>query len=215
MTKLKHITIFLALATGVITSGFANAFSDSEARKAILELRERIEQDRRVRLDFAEQLEILKQEVASLRGQIEKMKWATGMVNNDHSTNSNIDPQELAVYEVAIELFNSGKYAESIASFESFLQSYPDSSLAPDAMFYRGSAQYATNKFSNSIQGLKELIQQHPNNDRSADALLVIAASLIEMDNIQGAREALRTITKDYPSSSAASTAQERLKLLE
>lgn len=216
MTKIKHISVLVALATGIFASGYANAFSDSEARKAIIEIRERIEQDRRTRLDFAEQLEILKQEVASLRGQIEQMKWASGMAQTDHSANNqNVDPQELAVYEVALEQFKDGAYAQSIASLESFLQSYPDSTLVPDAMFYRGSAQYATNKFSNSVQGLKELIQQHPNDDRSADALLVIAASLIEMDNIEGAKQALKTITKDYPNSSAASTAQERLKLLE
>lgn len=216
MNKLKHLPIYIALTTGILTSGIANAFSDDQARKAIIELRERIEQDRRVRLDFAEQIEILKQEVASLRGQVEQMKWASGMTNTNHSnSHQNIDPQELAVYEVALELFKDAKYSESIASFDSFLQSYPSSELAPEAMFYRGSAQYATNNFNSSIQGLKELIQQHPNNERSADALLVIAASLIETDNISGAREALKTITSNYPDSSAASTAQERLKLLE
>ena len=216
MTKLRHLPIYIALTTGIFASGVAHAFSDDEARKAILELRERIEQDRRVRLDFAEQIEILKQEVASLRGQVEQMKWAAGMTNTNHSgSHQNIDPQELAVYEVALELFNNTKYAEAVASLETFLQSYPDSQLAPEAMFYRGSALYATNNFNGSIQGLKELIQQHPNNDRSADALLVIAASLIELDNISGAREALKTITSNYPDSSAASTAQERLKLLE
>src|SRR5699024_1088443 len=78
--------ILCGLFSLLASSGPALAFSDDEARRAILDLREQVhqmaEQERRIRLDFAEQIEALKSEVMSLRGKVEQLNWAAGLHKN-------------------------------------------------------------------------------------------------------------------------------------
>lgn len=220
-------TLRIALATTVamatLSATPAHAFADDDARRAILDLREQmhqmVEQDRRIRLKFADQIEMLRNEVMSLRGEIEQLKWVTdadrqsGQDQTGASTQV-ADPQEQAAYESPIALFRSGKYQEAANGFSLFLDAYPNSLLAPEARFYRGSSQYATKEFKASIAGLQELISTTPQDPRAADALLIIAASQIELDDLAGAKVSLQRIVKEYPDTTAAQTATDRLKLL-
>src|SRR5574343_950903 len=46
-------------------------------------------------------------------------------------------------YEAALNQFKAGKYKEAAAGFGTFVQKYPDSSLAPNAQYWLGNAWYA------------------------------------------------------------------------
>lgn len=68
----------LMAATGLVLAALtapAHAFSDDEARKAILDLRQQVqqqnEQSQRAKLQLADQIQALQQEVAQLRDQLE------------------------------------------------------------------------------------------------------------------------------------------------
>lgn len=219
-----RIALASMMALGTLSATPVHAFADDDARRAILDLREQVhqivEQDRRIRLEFADQLEMLRHEIVSLRGEIEQLKWASGLdrrSSQDQSGGQSIqvaDPQEQAAYESPIALFRSGKYKEAADGFTLFLDAYPNSQLAPEARFYRGSSQYATRDFKASIAGLQELINTTPQDPRAADALLIIAASQIELDDLSGAKSSLQRIVNEYPDTSAAQTATDRLKLL-
>lgn len=221
-------TLRTALATliamGTLSAGPAHAFADDDARRAILDLREQlhqmVEQDRRIRLEFADQIEMLRSEVSSLRGEVERLKWITDLdkrTTQDQSGGSGTtvaDPQEQAAYEGPMGLFRSGKYKEAAEGFSMFLDAWPNSQLAPEARFYRGSSLYATKQFRESIAGLEELITMDPQDPRAPDALLIIAANQIELDDLTAAKASLQRIVNQYPDSSAAQTAKERLQLL-
>lgn len=219
-----RLALAATMALTTLSSTPAFAFADDDARRAILDLREQVhqitEQDRRIRLDFADQLDMMRQEVMSLRGQIEQLKWASDLERRSSQDQSGgvstqvADPLEQAAYESPIALFRSGKYKEAADGFDTFLNAYPDSQLAPEARFYRGSSQYATKDFKASIAGLQELISLTPQDPRAADALLIIAASQIELDDLAGAKTSLQRIVKEYPDTSAAQTATDRLQLL-
>lgn len=212
----------LALASLAATPA-AQAFSDDEARKAILELREQLrqttEQNRQARLQLADQIEALRTELAHMRGQLEQLHYAAngGQPANGARQGSSAqasDPQEQAAYEAAAQLYRSGKYGEAADGFASFVQAYPDSPLAGDATFYLGSSQYATRKFADSVKTMNSLVSHSPNDPRAPDALLVAAASQIELNDMAGAKASLQQIIRDYPQTSAAETAKSRLKLL-
>lgn len=219
-----RIALLVATSVATFSTAPAHAFADDDARRAILDLREQVhqmaEQDRRVRLEFSDQLETLKHEIVSLRGEIEQIKWASDLDRRSSQDQSGgavpyvADPQEQAAYESPIGLFRSGKYREAIDGFNTFLNAYPNSQLAPEARFYRGSSQYATKDFKGSISGLEDLVSGTPQDPRAADALLIIAAGKIELDDLTGAKSTLQRIVKDYPDTSAAQTAKDRLKLL-
>lgn len=216
----------LALAIAVAVSAVslpAHAFSDDEARRAILELREQMrrmtEQNQQARLQLSDQLELLRQEVANLRGQVEQASWKLQTQGGDTSQADSgaanlADPQEKAAFETPMGLFRDGQYQQASTSFEDFLQAYPNSPMAADARFYQGSARYASKDFKGSVTVLQQMLQESPNHTRAPDALLVMAASQTEQNNLKGAKASLERIIKDYPNSKAAETARSRLKLM-
>src|SRR3546814_15138501 len=87
----------------------AQACSDDEARRAILEVREQIkqltEQNRQARLQLADQIETLQHEMASMRGQLEQLNWQADLEKRSSQDQSGgnstkvADPQEQAAYE--------------------------------------------------------------------------------------------------------------------
>lgn len=223
-SKVLCIALATTMASATLVSPPAHAFADDDARRAILDLREQVhqivEQDRRIRLQLADQIEMLRSEITTLRGEVEQLKWMSDLerrTSQDQSggtTTQVADPQEQAAYEGPIGLFRSGKYKEAAEGFSLFLDAYPNSALAPEARFYRGSSLYATKEFKASIAGLQELINTSPQDPRAADALLIIAANQIELDDLAAAKASLQRIVNEYPDTSAAQTAQDRLKLL-
>ncbi|MHA3903874.1 tol-pal system protein YbgF [Castellaniella sp. WN] len=218
-THRLHALSAAALLALALAAPAAQAFADDEARRAILELRTQIkqmnEQNQQARLQLADQMDLLHQEIATLRGRVEELSQRTPAADgNAPQTPQAGDPQEQAAYEAAADQYRNGRYKEAAAGFATFIQSYPDSALAGDALFYLGSSQYASKDFKNSIQTMQTLVKNHPDDPRAPDALLVVAADQIELNDMKGAKTSLQRIIKDYPGSAAAETAKSRLKLL-
>lgn len=203
----------------------AHAFADDEARRAILDLREQlqtlVDQSRQIRVRQADQIDTLQQEVARLRGEVERLthlaernRQSAGSSGSESSIQVS-DPAEQAAYDQAMQSFRAGQYQAASQELTQFIQSYPQSALVHEARFYRGSSLYATKDFRGSISGLEAMIKAAPSDPRAPDALLVIAASQVELNDLQGARTSLQRIVKEYPGTHAAETAKSRLQLLQ
>ena len=197
------------------------AFTDSEARNAILELRQQVrqmnEQNQQARLLLADQIESMREEIAQLRGKVEKLDWQSSRLQQDQQGHSAsiADPQEQAIYDAAMDLYRNGQYQEAASSFGSFVDAYPDSVQIEEMRFYEGSSLYASKRFSAAIQKLQSLVSQLPQSAYAADALMLIASSQVEMNDLASAQSTLKRIVTEYPESAAADTARSRLELLQ
>lgn len=197
------------------------AFTDSEARNAILELRQQVrqmnEQNQQARLLLADQIESMREEIAQLRGKVEKLDWQNSRLQQDQQGHSAAiaDPQEQAIYDAAMDLYRNGQYQEAASSFGSFVDAYPDSVQIEEMRFYEGSSLYASKRFSAAIQKLQSLVSQLPQSAYAADALMLIASSQVEMNDLASAQSTLKRIVTEYPESAAADTARSRLELLQ
>lgn len=220
---LRRTALAAALSAGLFTAP-AHAFADDEARRAILDLREQlrtlVDQSRQIRVQQADQIENLQQEVARLRGEVERLSHLSQRAEqaNTPAGSASIqvsDPAEQAAYDQAMQAFRAGQYQEASTGLTQFIQAYPQSALVHEARFYRGSSLYATKDFKGSISGLEAMIKAAPADARAPDALLVIAASQVELNDLAGARASLQRIVKEYPDTHAAETAKSRLKLLQ
>jgi len=220
----RPVLLTVAVSLAALCAAPAHAFSDDEARRAILDLRAQIQQlttqNQQARLQLADQIETLQHEVTTMRGQLEKLQWESDISKRSSQDQSGgaatsvSDPKEQAAYNAPMGLFRSGKYKEAQAGFAAFIKNFPKSQLVPDAKFYEGSSRYASRDFKGSISELRGLVQSDPKNPRAPDALLIIAACQIELNDVSGAKKSLQEIVKDYPDSSSADTAKSRLKLL-
>lgn len=118
---------------------------------------------------------------------------------------------ENSAYKAAYDLFKNGEYANAIAQFESFLENYPQSSLAPGAAYWIGNARYAMRDYQLAIAAQKRLIAKYPNSNKVPDAYLNIATSQLEMGDSKASKQTLESILAKYPQSDAAKKAKQRL----
>jgi tol-pal system protein YbgF len=247
----------------------AGLFDDEEARKAILELRQkldtvRVETDQKLKeqaralgerstddaavvrrglLDLQNQIEALKAEIATLRGQneqlvrevanqarqvadLQRQQKDTGQAVEDRLRRFEpakvtvdgrefvADPAEKRDFEAALGVFRKGDFGPSQGAFLDFLKRYPQSGYSPSALFWLGNAQYATRDYKEAIINFRALLVQAPDHSRAPEAVLSIANCQIELKDTRAARKTLEDLAKTYPQSEAAIAGKERLARL-
>ena len=231
----------VALAAGVLLSAGANAalFEDTEARRAILDLRERVERQgeeiqnfQRSLLEQQNQFEALREETARLRGEKEELtqalrrqqelsqgvddrlkKFEPATVKVD-GVEFVADPTETKGYEDALAVFRKGDFGAASTAFNDFIKRNPKSGYVVPSLFWVGNAQYANRDYNNAIKNFSTLLGKAPNHARAADSMLSIANCQLELKDIKAARKTLADVVKNYPHTEAAAAASERLAKL-
>ncbi len=239
MFKKTLIAALMAAFSCASLSAHAALFGDDEARRAILDVRTKVDSlqqskaDNSAVLELSNQNDQLRQEIARLNGQIEvlsnevaniQQRQKDFYVDLDNRLRK-LEPQVVAVdgkdatvelseqrtYDNALALFKAGDYKKSGAAFADFLQRYPQSAYAPSAQYWIGNAYYAQRDYKNAIAAQQTLLKKYPGNPKGADALLNIASSYTELKDRPAAKKALESLLAQYPNAPAAQTAKERL----
>jgi tol-pal system protein YbgF len=205
-------------------------------QKAAEERLARIEtlvQDRAIEL--AKLIDELKQDLARMRGQLEVQanqietldrrqkdlyadldarlrKLEASAQAQEKQAAAVPDPvAEGKAYEAALNQFKVGNYQSSVAAFQSFLASYPDSQQVSSAQYWIGNAYYALRDYKTAIAAQQKVLASWPNSAKAPDALLNIASCQAEMGEVKAARETLQSLLKKYPGTPAAEQAKQRL----
>ena len=246
-----------ATASFVLLSTHVNAglFEDEEARRAILDLRQKFEaykvesvqnmadgvkrasedsaQMQRSLLDLQNQLEVLRTELAKLRGQDEQTARDVAEVQHRQKDAAQslderlrkLEPSRVAVdgrefmaeiaekreYEAALGVFRKGDFVNEQVAFVSFLNRYATTGYRSSALFWLGNAQYATKEYKEALASFRALIAHDAEHMRVPESVLAIANSQIEMKDNKAARKTLEELLVNYPDSEAAVAAKDRL----
>ena len=231
----------VAMAAGVLFGSVANAalFEDSDARRAILELRERVERQgeeiqnfQRSLLEQQNQFEALRAETARLRGEKEELtqelrraeelskgvddrlkKFEPATVKVD-GVEFVADPAETKAYEDALAIFRKGDFGPASTAFNDFIKRNPKSGYVVPSLFWLGNAQYANRSYANAISNFNTLLSKAPNHMRAAESMLSVANCQLELKDIKAAKKTLGDVVKNYPHTEAAAAANERLAKL-
>jgi len=231
----------VALAAGLLLSAGAHAglLEDDEARRAILDLRQRVErqgeeiqQFQRSLLEQQNQFEALREETARLRGEKEELsqelrrqqelsQGVDDRLKKFEPTKVKVDgvefvaePAETKAYEDALAIFRKGDFAAASGAFNDFIKRYPKSGYVVPSLFWVGNAQYANRDYNNAIKNFNTLLSKAPNHQRAPDAMLSVGNCQLELKDIKAARKTLADVVKIYPNTEAASAATERLAKL-
>ncbi len=252
----------VALVAGslLLASAHAALFEDDEARKAILDLRQRVEalrvdvdkagkatqagKDENAALtsgllDLHRQVELLRAEMATLRGSNEQLSKELAdlqrSLKDDAQSRQTVlermarleptkvsvdgvdfmaEPAERRDFESALAVFRRGDFALAQNQLVGFLSRYPTSGYAPSALFWLGNAQYATRDYKEAVSNFRTLIARNPGHLRAPEAVLSVANCQLELKDLKGARKTLTDLIKAYPQSEAAAAAKERLAAL-
>lgn len=235
----RRVAIAAALF-GAACGAQAALFEDDEARRAILDLRQRVEtmrersteenaQLRRSMLELQNQLEAMRGELQRMTGRSEELNKQLSdlqekqkdvderMKKNEPAKVSvdgrefTADPKEKADFDAALGVFRSGQFAQAQTAFADFVKRYPQSGYNPSALFWLGNAQYATRNYTEAIANFRSMLSLAPDHAKAPEAVLSIANCQIELKDTKGARRTLEDLTKAYPNSEAAQAGKERL----
>lgn len=248
---------------GIVAPTQAALFEDDEARRAILDLRQRLEslrmstetlrsevnkasagsgksQDelqsmRRGLLDLQNQIESLRSDLSQSKGDYESLlkslaEWQREQKDKIQAQEERLrklepvkvsldgreflaEPSELRDYDMTLEIFRKGEYAQAVSGLTDFLRKYPQTGYKPSALFWLGNAQYAVRDYKEAIASFRALVAMAPH-PRVAESLLAIANCQIELKDLRAARKALEDVIKAYPESEAAGAAKQRLAKL-
>jgi len=130
----------------------------------------------------------------------------------EKQTASVTDPLvEGKAYEAALNQFKIGNYQSSVAAFQNFLATYPNSQQLSSAQYWIGNAYYALRDYKTAIAAQQKVLASWPDSAKAPDALLNIASCQAEMGEVKAARETLQALLKKYPGTPAAEQAKQRL----
>lgn len=232
----------------------AALFDDDEARKAILDLRQKVDaqqlrnvdelkkanddnaQLRRSVLELSNQIEVVRAELARMRGQDEQLardvadvqrkqkditqgvedrlrKFEPAKITVD-GVEFSANPAEIRDFDAALAVLRKGDFATAQTSFLDFTNRYPASGYRPSALFWLGNAQYALRAYREAVLNFKSLVAIAPDHARAPEAALSIANCQVELKDTVSARKTLGDLIKVYPQSEAASVARDRLTKL-
>ncbi len=118
-------------------------------------------------------------------------------------------------YQSALNLFKQGNYLASIASFNKFIKTNPNSALVPSAEYWIGNAFYSVGDYKNAVKTQQKLIKTFPGSSKVPDALLNISSAQVQLGNLSAARQTLQTLEARFPATPAAELAKKRLELLQ
>lgn len=187
-------------------------------------------QDRSI--DAARQFDEIRQELARLRGQLEvqahqletldrrqkdlyvdldarlrKLEAAAKALEKPVA-----DPvAEGKAYEAALNQFKLGNFQASVAAFQGFLATYPDSQQVSNAQYWIGNAYYELRDYKTAIAAQQKVLASWPDSAKAPDAMLNIASCQAAMGQNKAARETLQALLKKYPGTPAAEQAKQRL----
>ena len=227
------------LLCGVISNAHAGFFEDDEARRAILDLRQRLDaveksdsQLRNSLLDLQSQLEMMRQELAQSRGRNEQLvRDVSEMQQRQRDVQTGLDerlrkfeparvsvdgvefladPAEKKDFDAAMVVFRSGKFDQAQVALANFLQRYPQSGYGPSVLFWLGNAEYANKDYKSALTHFRQMLAASPNHTRAPEAMLAVSNVQLELKDVKGARKTLQDLMAAYPNTEAANVAKER-----
>jgi tol-pal system protein YbgF len=243
---LRALLPALLLGATLLSPARAGMFDDEEARQRIevlkgefAELARRADTINRNQIDFANQVEAIKADIAKLRGQIEVLSYeleAAQKRQKDFYVDLDsrlrkleappveakvetkaeapkADPaQETPDYEAALAGLKASKFKEAGASFLAFIKAYPNSSLIASAHYWGAYAHAQAKDHAGAAELFGKFAAGWPNDDRAPAALESRVASLEALKDWKGARVTLELLADKYPNSEAGKKAKLKLK---
>lgn len=120
--------------------------------------------------------------------------------------------EEKEAYDRAFRALRETRYADAAEGFTEFLDEHPDSSYAPNALYWLAETYYVTRDFQTALDYFNELLERFPDSNKQGDALLKIGFSHYELESWNQARAALEQVRSQHPGTTLARLAEGRLR---
>ncbi|MEE2665500.1 MAG: tetratricopeptide repeat protein [Myxococcota bacterium] len=181
----------------------------------------------------AAEIDLLRREIGELRGRLEvteklatdarvDARKARQKLADQSAVASPVTPsqepllsEEVRAYRDAYAVWRSGDHQQCVDKFGSFLQSYPESAEADDAMFWMADCLFKSGDFKYAVLRFDDVVNKYPDGDKAPDALFRQGEALLELGpSFQPAAiKAFERLLSEYPNSALVDQARRRLQV--
>jgi tol-pal system protein YbgF len=117
-------------------------------------------------------------------------------------------------YAQALAVYEAGSFEKAITLFNAFLESRPQSSLAPNAGYWLGECEYALKRYDRAILAFKGVVSAYPRHPKAAASMLKSGYAYERLGDKENARFYLTALVEDFPASEPAALARKKLSSL-
>lgn len=112
---------------------------------------------------------------------------------------------EQEIYRTALNLLlEEGRYEDSIAGFDRYIEAYPSGRFVANAYYWQGEALILVRRYAQAERVLRQVVEGFPTDQKAADALLKLGVVYWDSGNRTRARETWQSIRNRYPGNLAA-----------
>jgi tol-pal system protein YbgF len=137
----------------------------------------------------------------------------SGVISKETQTPP-LPSSEARLYSEAYKNLSEGNYKKAREQFSLFRSQYPNSTEAPDALFWIAESYYREGKFEEAILEFQRFIDTYPKDERIPLSYLKQGLSLINIGREEEAKLFLQTLIDKFPKSDEAAVAKEKLREL-
>ncbi|MGD8376926.1 MAG: tol-pal system protein YbgF [Acidobacteriota bacterium] len=121
-------------------------------------------------------------------------------------------PEE--IFNTSYADYTKGNYPLAILGFQEYLQRFPDSAFADDALYWVGESYYSQGKYNDAVEAFGELIDRYPQGDKVPAAHLKRGFAFLELNQTAQGVLQLNALIEGFPHTDEARLARERLRSL-
>jgi tol-pal system protein YbgF len=125
---------------------------------------------------------------------------------------SSMSPTKL--YNTALDLVRSGRIDDAVPLFQRYIEEYPMTELADNALYWLGECYYKKAEYIKAIDEFKRILSDHPTGNKVPAALLKMGFSYQELRQTPQALESFQRIVKEFPNDPVHPIAQKRINLI-
>jgi tol-pal system protein YbgF len=120
-----------------------------------------------------------------------------------------VDPDQL--YNTSYLDFTRGNYRVAVAGFEQYLQMFPNSDNADNALYWIGECWYSLGELAKAETEFKNVLIRYPMGNKVPAATYKLGLVYQAQDRADAARRQFEAVVEKYPGTTEAKLAQERL----
>ena len=123
---------------------------------------------------------------------------------------SGADPK--ALYDAAYNDYLKGSYDLALRGFQEYLDNFPNTDLADNAVYWIGESYYRQRRFRQAIEQFDAVLSRYPRSEKIPGALLKKGYSHLELGERSQGVVQLQHVIRQYPTSDEANLARQRLR---
>ena len=128
---------------------------------------------------------------------------------------TSVSMTEQQAYESAFEMLKQSRYQDAIEQFQALVNTWPQSQLADDALYWMSEANYVNREFEAALNGFRAVVERYPDSSRLPEAMLKVGYIQYDIGAYEQAAETFQDILARFPGHQVTVAAETRLRRIQ